>query len=133
MMDIDWQVVGTAVGSAIVGIGGGVSVAWGFIQKARKDVADTKADVAQSKAEQVAADAQGTIYTMLKEQVASLQQRLDSQEKKIHDLQTSLIARDQRIAILEGHIYNLENSMRAHGLEPPRLVTLPAAPVVPSP
>lgn len=111
MMDLDWNVVGTAI-AGVAAVATGI---WGGILKFKKSVAEAKADVATARSEQTVADAQGKVYELLKDRLVAVEAKVEQLEKKV-------AARDETIRQLHKHISRLEQLMREAGIEPPTLV-----------
>lgn len=105
---MNWEQIGQAVGYAILGAGG-VFALWSRREgiKAR-DNAEAKA----AKAEGAKSDAEGALYGLMVDRLRHVEgevTRLNLEVEKERQLRVSL----------EQHIFHLENTMRAHGLDPP--------------
>ncbi|QWF19288.1 hypothetical protein [Lysobacter capsici] len=105
---IDWAAVGTAIGSVGV-LAGGIWAAW---QRKKTTEAQTRADVAESNASATVADAQQTVYNLLKERVTTL-------EADMRSVRAELAEERSHSRKLVEHIWNLEGLMRDAGLTPP--------------
>ncbi len=113
-MDLNWDVVGTAIG-AVAAVATGI---WATILKFKKSVAEAKADVAVAKSEQVTADANSLVYGRLSAEIDKLYARVEKLEK-------ANAAKDEVIRQLHQHISRLEQLMREKGIEPPTLIIAP--------
>lgn len=105
---IDWTAVGTAIGSIGV-LAGGVWAAW---QRKKTTEAQTRADVAESNASATVADAQQTVYNLLKERVTTL-------EADMRSVRAELAEERSHSRKLVEHIWTLEGLMRDAGITPP--------------
>lgn len=100
-MVFDPNAVGVGI-SAIFGIAG---VIWGWVQKQRTVVSETKARVAEDDRDREMANSAGTLYSLLNERLKTVEAEL--RELKAH-------SRKQEV-----HITKLEQLMREHGITPP--------------
>lgn len=105
---IDWHAVGYALGTLLIGAGGGVT--WWSARSAR--VAKVKAEAAQAGAVEGIAHAEHTLYNLLSG-------RLSSVEGELKTLREELATERRHSRQLEVHIYRLENVMRKNGMDPP--------------
>jgi hypothetical protein len=111
MSGIDWGIVGGAITSVGIGIGG--VYAWWL--KTSRDRANTRAEVAKSESNVAVATASETVYTMLTERVVTL-------ENDMRLVRQELAEERQHSRRLVLHIWKLEQLMRAAGLEVPAFV-----------
>ena len=91
--------------TAIFGAGGIGAFIWGWLQKQRSVLSETKARVAEDNRDREMADSAHTLYAMMNE-------RLKNVETEIKELR--LYSRK-----LELHIAKLEALMKTNGIEPP--------------
>jgi predicted RNase H-like nuclease (RuvC/YqgF family) len=102
-MALDWQSIGAAA-SAVVAIATG---AWAWWLKNKRQVAETKAEVA-------VADGQQTVYKLMDD-------RLKTMEADIKDLRAELAEERRHSRDLERKLSMLDAWIRAQGLTPPSL------------
>lgn len=105
-----WTTLGTAAGAVSATLGG----VWVWLQKQRRDNASTKADVAQSKSEEVVADAQQTIYKLLITRVETL-------ENDVKGVRAELVTERAHSRQLEQKLARLELWITQQGLTLPLL------------
>ncbi len=105
-----WTALGTAIGSVSLTLGG----VWAYLQKQRREMASTKADVAQSKSEEVVADAQQTIYKLLITRVETL-------EADVKSVRAELVTERAHSRQLEQKLARLELWITQQGLTLPLL------------
>lgn len=106
--NLPWEKIGTAVIGAGTVIGG-FYAAW---LKHRKNLAETRAVVAEDAARSAVADAQKTVYDTLVGRVGMLE---DDLRKMREELQG-----ERRLSrALQLHVMRLEDMMRKSGMEPP--------------
>lgn len=108
---MDWAIVGGAVTSVGIGIGG--VYAWWL--KQQRDRADTRADVARSDSEATMADAKSTVYNLLLDRVTTL-------EADMRLVRTELAEERQHSRRLVLHIWKLEQLMREANLTVPAFI-----------
>lgn len=105
---IEWAKVIEYGSYAVLGIGG-----WFMGRGKRKS--DAAVDAAQANAEVAMADAEGTLYRRLRED-------LDAMRADLNRLRAELDTERKHGRKLERHIWRLERLMREKGLEPPPFV-----------
>lgn len=105
---IPWEKVGAFFTAASIAVGGAYA-AW---LKHRKNVAETRAVVAEDSARSAVADAQKTVYETLVNRVAML-------ETDVTKLRDDLQAERKLSRSLQVHVMRLEDMMRKAGMEPP--------------
>lgn len=105
---IPWDKVGGAIIGASTIIGG----IYAAIMRHRKNVAETRATVAEDTARTAVADAQRTVYDTLVGRVSMLEEDL----RKMRD---ELQAERRLSRALQLHVMRLEDMMRKAGMEPP--------------
>ncbi|WP_408953037.1 hypothetical protein [Lysobacter sp. Hz 25] len=105
---IDWAAVGASV-AAVGAVAGGIWAAW---QNKLKTAAQTRAEVAESNASTAVADAQQTVYNLLKERVTTL-------ENDMRTVRQELAEERSHSRKLVEHIWTLEGLMREAGMTPP--------------
>lgn len=103
-----WQTVVTVVVTAVGAIGAGILAA-------RKALSGAKVEGAVANASVATANAQTELYALLKDRLAAV-------ESKVKDLEEANAKKDEVIRKLRDHIDDLEDSMREHGLNPPKLI-----------
>jgi ATP-dependent protease HslVU (ClpYQ) peptidase subunit len=104
-MSVDWNAVGQAAG--LIGTG----IVTFLLGRGRRKAADSVVE-ANARTEVSIADAEGTLYERLKEDVRSLSDDV----KRMRDEIANERRRSRR---LEDHIRRLEGAMRRAGIEPP--------------
>lgn len=105
---LDWAAVGAAL-AAVGAVAGGIWAAW---QNKLKTAAQTRAEVAESNASTAVADAQQTVYNLLKERVTTL-------ENDMRTVRQELAEERSHSRKLVEHIWTLEGLMREAGMTPP--------------
>lgn len=103
-----WQNILTA-GATALGVLGAAVLA------ARKALSGAKVEGAVANASVATANAQTELYALLKDRLAAV-------ESKVKDLEEANAKKDEVIRKLRDHIDDLEDSMREHGLNPPKLI-----------
>lgn len=104
----DWPSIGIALSGIFVGIAG-------WIKDRKTGKADDKAEIAQSNASAAVADAEGTIYNRLREEI-------DALRNDVNRLRSDLDQERRHSRALELHVWKLERIMRDAGLTPPPFV-----------
>lgn len=99
--------IGTAIGTAVTGVGVLAGTIWAAVQKVRRGQAETKAAVAEDSRDRTVADSQKLIYDMLNERLKIVEAEL-----------VTLRAANRKQEI---HIAKLERIMREKGLDVPTL------------
>lgn len=102
----------TTLGGVFATLGAIATGAWAWWLKNQKNVAHTRAEVAESDRDKALADSEHTLYKLLN-------QRVESLEVEIRELRAELSIERKHSRSLEVHIYRLENLMRQKGIEPP--------------
>jgi len=102
----------TAIGTAIGSIGLVAGGIWAVWQNRLKTAAQTRAEVAESNASTAVADAQQTVYNLLKERVTTL-------ETDMRAVRAELAEERSHSRKLVEHIWTLEGLMRDAGITPP--------------
>ena len=105
---IDWTQVGAAI--TAVGIGAGGIYAW-FL-KSQKNVANTRADVAEANTQAVTADAQSTVYRLMLERVTTL-------EQDMRNVRAELTLERAHSRRQDNYIWQLIRLMRAANMDVP--------------
>lgn len=106
-MSLDWTAIWGVIGPALAGLAT-------FLATRKPNKAKLDAAVAQAKADGSAADAEGTLYRRLREDV-------DALSGDVKRLRAELDTERTHSRKLERHIYRLERLMRNAGIEPPEL------------
>lgn len=107
-MALDWTQIGAAVGA----VGLVASGAYNWWQKQQRARADVRADVAESNTLAVAADAQGTVYKLMLDRVATL-------EADMRNVRAELSAERAHSRRQDNYIWQLIRLLRERGIEPP--------------
>src|SRR5512145_290992 len=102
----------TTLGGVFATLGAIATGAWAWWLKNQKNVAHTRAEVAESDRDKAIADSEHTLYKLLN-------QRVESLEVEIRELRAELSIERKHSRALELHIYRLEGLMRRAGIEPP--------------
>lgn len=105
---MDLEVLGGTLAAVITGASTLIGGAWLWIQKQRRNVAETKAAVAEDQRDRTVADSQRLVYELLNQRLGTVEQEL--KEWKLYTRK------------LELHINKLEKVMAQAGLEIPELV-----------
>lgn len=90
-------------------IAGGI---WMWVLKQRKNVAETRAEVAEAGAATARAEASDSVFTLVTN-------RLTAMEKELIELRADLVEKNRRMHAMELHIVDLEHALRKAGIEPP--------------
>lgn len=109
---VDLSALGQAVAGIALTVGTFAGGAYAWYLKHKKNVAETRAEVAESDAGRIVADAQSTVYKLLTE-------RLNTLENDYKQLREELKLERQHGRRLELHIWRLEGVMRDAGITPP--------------
>lgn len=107
-MVLEWDKIGAAITGLVIGIGG-------FFGGRVTRKADTGAEVAQANAAASVADAEGTLYNRLREEI-------DALRNDVSRLRADLDVERRHGRALELHVWKLERIMRDAGLTPPPFV-----------
>lgn len=91
-------------------IAGGV---WMWLLRQKKNVAETRAEVAESNAATARAEASDSVFTLVT-------RRLESVENQLDEMRTQLVERDRTIGDLRARISILEHTLHIHNIEVPR-------------
>lgn len=108
MEGLSWQEIGAAIGSIGL-VAGGI---WTAMLKAKKDRAETRADVAEENSRRVIADSHSDVFKLLTIRMTAL-------EEEVKVLRSELSEERSYSRKLHVHIYKLEDLMRKHNIEPP--------------
>lgn len=104
-MTVDWTAIWGVVGPAVVGL-----ATW--LRMRKPNEAKVAAAVAAARSEAAISDAEGALYTRLRED-------MDALRGDVNRLRAELDAERTHGRKLERHIWKLEGLMRKAGLEPP--------------
>lgn len=118
-MEIDFTQWGNVFGGLVAGVSVAAGAAIAVVGKLRKQIADSKLELAESRAAQGAADADSKVYTRIT-------QELDRQADRLRELDTELVAvrlvlaqERERNHQLELRLAQLDGFIRSKGWEPP--------------
>ncbi len=120
------QIDPNAIGGFVGGIIAAGTIAWGVFTRARKQMADVKAEVAEAKRDVTVADSQGFIYKTLTDRLGTL-------ERELSGLREELRKERDHSRFLEQKFYMLDLWIRSQGLTPPSFevpASLVAAPTI---
>lgn len=112
---IDWAAVGTAV----MGVGSFFGGIWLWIQKQRRDMAETRAGVAESEAAAARAESNEAVFTLVTRRLQELQSEVDGMRTEMSELRLQVMTRDRKIHSLEMYIRDLQHTLHAHGIDSP--------------
>lgn len=114
---LDWS----TIGGAITALGIGIGAVWAWWQKNQRTQATTRAEVAEAKADEVVADAQQTVYKLMVQRLAAL-------EDEMRAVRAELASERQHNRRLTMRIWELEGLMHKAGITiPPFLDSAPAS------
>jgi uncharacterized protein HemX len=116
---IDLAVVGQSIAATIVTIGGLAGGGWAWWLKQQKNVAVTRADVAENNAATSVADAEQAVYNLLVKRLDALETESMAQRQELRDQRGELDAERRHSRALELHMRKLEAMLIAAGLTPP--------------
>lgn len=118
-MDFDPDQIANAVAGFVAALAVGVPAVWATVQKMRRQVAETKVEVAEATAARGAADADNKVYTRIQSELDRLYDRVTTLDAHIHTLQNDLEKERARSHQLELRLAQLDGFIRSKGLEPP--------------
>lgn len=121
---MDWEQLFTAVGGAIVTVGGMVTAIWLGVLKQRKSVAETRADVAESEAAQARAESSEAVFSMVTARLAQVEMELSKQRDELVVVYKLLREKDAKVHALELYVQDLQHVLHTHGIDVPPMRTV---------
>lgn len=101
----------SVLGQGLVGVAAIGGIAWAAWERFQKGRAQLSADIATSDASRTVADAQATVYGLVTQRLAAL-------EEEVKGLRNELAVERAHSRKLELHIWKLEGMMRKANLDP---------------
>lgn len=124
-MEFDVSQVGNALGGFIAAVLVGVPAVWATVQKMRRQIAESKADVAEAAAARGAADADNKVYTRIQSELDRLYDRVKTLDHELSQVRLELDAERKRSYQLEFRLAQLDGFIRSKGFEPPSVTWVP--------
>lgn len=118
-MDFDPDQVANAVAGFVAALAVGVPAVWATVQKMRRQVAESKADVAEAAAARGAADADNKVYTRIQSELDRLYDRVKTLDHELSQVRVELDTERKRSYQLDLRLAQLDGFIRSKGFEPP--------------
>jgi hypothetical protein len=111
-MNLDWAAIWAVLGPAVVGLG-----TW--LKMRKPNQAKMDAAVAQARAEGAVADAEGTLYARLREEIDAMRRDILSVRADLAQTRSELDAERAHSRRQDSYIWMLIRLLREHNIQPP--------------